>query len=62
MKKEPTQVAEMVKNEGQQSEESIRIRAYALYESRGREDGHDLDDWLCAEKEIRKEKVRGVAA
>ena len=32
--------------------EHVRARAYALYESRGREDGHDLDDWLLAEREI----------
>jgi Protein of unknown function (DUF2934) len=33
-------------------EDQIRLRAYALYEARGREDGHDLDDWLQAEAEI----------
>jgi hypothetical protein len=33
-------------------EESIRRRAYALYEERGREDGHDIDDWLRAEAEV----------
>jgi len=31
----------------------IRERAYALYEARGREDGHDLEDWLRAEEEIK---------
>ena len=33
-------------------EEEIRRRAYQLFEERGREDGHDLDDWLRAEAEI----------
>jgi Protein of unknown function (DUF2934) len=33
-------------------EEEIRRRAYELYEERGRQDGHDLDDWLRAEAEI----------
>jgi Protein of unknown function (DUF2934) len=33
-------------------EEQIRRRAYELYEARGREDGHDLEDWLQAEAEI----------
>jgi len=33
-------------------EEEIRRRAYTLYEQRGREDGHDIDDWLRAEAEI----------
>jgi len=31
--------------------ERIRVRAYDLYERRGRVDGHDLDDWLQAEWE-----------
>lgn len=33
-------------------EEKIRLRAYELYEQRGRIDGHALDDWLQAEGEI----------
>jgi len=33
-------------------EREIRRRAYEIYEERGREDGHDLDDWLRAEAEI----------
>jgi uncharacterized protein HemX len=36
----------------QSLEEEIRRRAYELYEERGSEDGHDLDDWLRAEAEI----------
>jgi len=30
----------------------IEIRAYELYERRGRGDGHALDDWLAAEKQV----------
>jgi hypothetical protein len=33
-------------------EEAIRSRAYAIFEQRGREHGHDLDDWLIAEAEV----------
>ena len=33
-------------------QERIRIRAYELYEQRGREDGHDIGDWLQAESEL----------
>lgn len=33
-------------------EEQIRKRAYELFEVRGREEGHELEDWLRAEKEI----------
>jgi hypothetical protein len=37
-------------------EEHIAQRAYALYEARGREDGHDLADWLQAERELLEER------
>jgi DUF2934 family protein len=43
-------------------EEQIRRRAYELYEQRGREDGHELDDWLQAESEITQKKAKTVAA
>ena len=42
--------------------EQIGRRAYELYETRGREDGHDLEDWLRAEEEITSKKVRTAAA
>lgn len=45
-----------------QLEKQIRLRAYALYESRGGEDGHDLDDWLQAEAEILGRQKRASAA
>jgi hypothetical protein len=38
--------------------EDIAQRAYALYEARGREDGHALDDWLQAERELLEERGR----
>ena len=31
----------------------IALKAYELYEQRGREDGHALEDWLTAEAIIR---------
>ena len=31
----------------------IRHRAYQLFEARGRRQGHELDDWLHAEREIK---------
>jgi len=43
-------------------EEQIRLRAYALYEARGRKDGHDLDDWLRAEAEIMGTNIEAAAA
>jgi hypothetical protein len=46
----------------QEREIQIRRYAYELYEQRGREDGHDLDDWLRAEEAITGTKVRAAAA
>ena len=40
------------------SSHRIPERAYQLYEQRGREDGHALDDWLQAERELLEEKNR----
>lgn len=42
-------------------EERIRQRAYELYETRGREEGHELDDWLRAESELKGQKARALA-
>ena len=41
--------------------ERIRVRAYGLYERRGRVNGHDLEDWLQAEWE-ENERTMVVAA
>lgn len=35
------------------AQEVARV-AYALYEQRGRVDGHDLEDWLEAEQLVRQ--------
>ena len=43
-------------------DEEIRRRAYELFEARGGEDGHELEDWLRAEEEIRVSKTNAVAA
>jgi Protein of unknown function (DUF2934) len=37
----------------QPDDEKIRHRAYEIYERRGGEPGHDWDDWLEAERELR---------
>ncbi len=36
----------------EQIEQLIRQRAYELFEQRGKEDGHDFDDWIAAESEV----------
>ena len=51
-----------VTSEPQQLEDQIRLRAHELFEARGREDGHDIEDWLQAEKEVREKKVLPIAA
>ena len=43
-------------------EHQIRLRAYELYEARGRKHGHELDDWLRAKEEIREKRFRTATA
>lgn len=43
-------------------EETIRARAYELYEQRGRADGHDLQDWLQAKAEAGAANTRAESA
>jgi Protein of unknown function (DUF2934) len=45
-------------------QERIRQRAYELYEARGAEPGHELEDWTMAESEILRQErfnIRRVA-
>ena len=51
-----------VTSEPQELEHQIRLRAYELYEARGREDGHELEDWFRAKEEITIKKFRTAAA
>lgn len=44
------------------SQQVIRKRAYELYEFRGKEEGHDLDDWLQAESELKQARASRAAA
>ena len=43
-------------------EAQIRLRAYELYEERGRENGHELEDWLQAEIDITGNATRSASA
>lgn len=43
-------------------QEQIRRRAYQLYEVRGKDDGHDLADWLQAESEVTRQRSKAMAA
>ncbi len=59
-KKQPTTVTS--EPQELELEHQIQLRAYELYEARGRKDGHELEDWLRAEEEITEKKVRTIAA
>lgn len=39
---------------GSPKDDVIRARAYELFERRGGEPGHELDDWLEAERELQQ--------
>lgn len=43
-------------------EERIRLRAYEIYEQRGRADGHALEDWLQAQAELSGQPALRAAA
>jgi hypothetical protein len=43
-------------------DQQIQQRGYELYEQRGRTDGHDLDDWLQSECEIKGRQANTATA
>jgi hypothetical protein len=43
-------------------EQQIQKRAYELYEQRGRTDGHELDDWLQSECELKGTQANAATA
>jgi hypothetical protein len=43
-------------------QEQVRRHAYELYEARGKEDGHDVEDWLRAESELVQRQSKSLAA
>jgi Protein of unknown function (DUF2934) len=47
-----------LRTDPEMSREVIAARAYEIYLERGRERGHDWDDWLQAEYELRQLPVR----
>jgi hypothetical protein len=38
-------------------QETIASRAFQLFEARGCEHGHDVEDWLAAEEQLRAENT-----
>jgi hypothetical protein len=57
----PNQTPTTVAKSTPDLQEQIRLRAYGLYEQRGRE-GHELDGWLHAELEVTQQKAKTVVA
>jgi hypothetical protein len=43
------------------TDRDIARRAYELYEQRDCEHGHDVDDWLQAERELRRTRRSSAA-
>ena len=58
----PLRTTQQTMESSSELHEQIRGRAYELYEQRGREDGHDLDDWFQAESEMTETNVKAMAA
>ena len=46
--------AEYGETEDNGMQQSIQERAYELYLNRGEQPGHEIDDWLQAEREIKE--------
>ena len=64
MKKPNTTAVETIQpaDSGQDVQEQIRMRAFELYEQRGKQEGFDLEDWLQAEEEITGGRTLAQAA
>jgi hypothetical protein len=43
-------------------DEKIRFRAYEIYLERGQQPGSELDDWLQAERELKRSVLRRTHA
>ena len=43
-------------------EDEIRLRAYELYLERGETPGHESEDWLIAEQEVRSRQMHRQAS
>ena len=57
----PKQTSTQVTQTALDLQEQIRLRAFELYEQRGH-GGCEEQDWLQAETEVTKQKVKGAGA
>jgi hypothetical protein len=53
----PSVASDQRDTHGSIPEDAVRSRAYQLFEERGGQSGHDLDDWLQAERELRSSRT-----
>jgi hypothetical protein len=53
-----TEVRSMVDGRPTQIEALINTRAYGFFLARGSEPGFALDDWLCAEAEVMRQRIK----
>jgi hypothetical protein len=58
----PQSISAKTSNITPDPQESVRRRAYQLYERRGMGTGSALDDWLQAETELREARHKSKAA
>jgi DUF2934 family protein len=54
-KTEDGSTVELASPPGHSDRDRVAVRAYELYEARGRAEGQELDDWLSAERELNSE-------
>jgi predicted transcriptional regulator len=57
----PTTIPEPLTITDEELYERVARKAYELYRQRGEIAGHDLNDWLTAERLVRAELVHGSA-
>jgi len=49
----PVEAPMIIRRVPEPSHQDIARRAYQLFEARGHQHGHDIEDWLRAERELR---------
>ncbi|MBX3237517.1 MAG: DUF2934 domain-containing protein [Nitrospiraceae bacterium] len=51
----PSSSAAPAEPDHQQWQRQVAAKAYELYEARGFQDGHDVEDWLAAEQSLSRQ-------
>ena len=58
-KQTASRAASQVDPQGGADQNEVARIAYALFERRGREHGHDFEDWVEAERIVRQQRRNG---